>query len=285
MALPLPTIASRVMTTPGFSFERTVQKLEHLFADTSVPAEVALAVIASDPILTALTLGQSNQANEGVTRLSDALRAVGLGGVVGMTRGFLPVPQAAQAALAACWQQANACAMMTRLVARRVATHVPSSEVAQLDDQTLQAAGLLHDVGTALALVRFPGEFGRAVERQELGQGPFQALLKHELGVDGSDLGYLLARNLNLPPVLTACIRFHARPAKADTAVDVVCAVHVARLLVRSLGFTAGPDRFIEGIDGDALSRLHLRLDDYPPLLDRFLEEWESNEMFEVGAR
>ena len=85
--------------------------------------------------------------------------------------------------------------------------------------------------------------------------------------------------------MLTACIRFHARPAKADTSIDVVCTVHIARLLVRSLGFTAGPDRFIEGIDGDALSRLHLRLDDYPPLLDRFLEEWESNEMFEVGAR
>jgi HD-like signal output (HDOD) protein len=285
MPLPLPTIASRVMTTPGFSFPRTIEKLESLFADPAAPSDVAQAIIGSDPILTAVTLSQANLSGEGVTRLSDALRTVGLGGVIGISRGFQPVPSVCTKYLAACWNQANACAIMTPLVAKMAATHAPGLEVAQMDDQTLSIAGLLHDLGTALALVRFTDEFGRAAERQELGQGPFSALLKHELGVDSCDLGYLFARNLNLPSALTSCIRFHPRPGKADAHPELVAAVHIARLLVRGLGHVAGPDRFIEGLDGDALSLLHLRLDDYPPLLERFLDTWEAQEMYEVGAR
>ena len=285
MPVPLPTIASRVMTTPGFTFQRTIDKLESLFADPAAPSEVVQAIIGSDPILTAVTLSQANLAGEGVTRLSEALRTVGLGGVIGITRGFLQIQPICSKHLAACWQQANACAIMTPLVAKVAATHAPGLEVAQMDDQTLATAGLLHDLGTALALIRFTDEFGRAVERQELGQGPFPALLKHELGVDSCDLGYLFARNLNLPSAFAACIRFHPRPGKSESHPELVAAVHIARLLVRGLGHVAGPDRFIEGLDGDALSLLHLRLDDYPPLLERFLDIWEAQEMYEVGAR
>ncbi len=285
MSLPLPTIASRIMTTPGFSFPKTLGKLEALILDPSAVTEVTQAVVASDPMLTALVLGQANQANATVTQLSEALSSVGLNGVLGLVRGFMPLPDVARDPVAGCWQLANACAIMTRLVARQVATHLPTTELDDLDDQTLMAAGLLHDLGSALAVVRFAPEYGKAVARLAAGEGPFNQLLKQELGVEPSDLGYLLAKNWNLPPILLSVIRFHERPAKADQHHDLVAAVHIARLLVRACGFVAGPDRFLSGVDGDALSRLNIRLADYPPLLDRFLEEWEAREMYEVGAR
>ena len=153
MPVPLPTIASRVMTTPGFTFPRTIEKLESLFADPAVPGEVVQAVISSDPILTAVTLSQANLAGEGVTRLSEALRTVGLGGVIGITRGFLQIPPVCTKHLAACWQQANACAIMTPLVAKVAATHAPSLEVSQMDDQTLATAGLLQESGVRAAVI------------------------------------------------------------------------------------------------------------------------------------
>jgi HD-like signal output (HDOD) protein len=282
--LPLPTIASRVMTTPGFTFARTSAKLEQLINDPQAPGEVVMAIISSDPLLTALVISQANQAGEGVTRLSEAMRTVGLGGVIGLMRGFITLPAEAHDPLAACWRQATACAYMTRLLARQVANHLPNTELDELDDETLTTAGLLHDIGSPLAFVRFPAEYARAIARLDAGEGPFERLLTLELGADASDLGYLLARSWNLPPLIGSCIRFHQRPGKADGHHDLVATVHIARLLVRACGFVAGRDRFINGVDGDALSRLHLRLDDFPPLLDRFFIEWEEREMFETGA-
>ena len=58
-----------------------------------------------------------------------------------------------------------------------------------------------------------------------------------------------------------------------------------ARVLARACGHVAGADRFIWGIDDSALSRLGLRLDDYQPILARFLDEWQIVDMYEVGAR
>ena len=282
--LPLPTIASRVMTTPGFTFPRTSAKLEQLISDTTTPSEVVLAIISSDPLLTALVLSQANQGGEGVTKLSDAMRTVGLGGVIGLMRGFIPLPPTAHDTLTACWRQAAACSYMTRLLARQVANHLPNTELDDIDDETLTTAGLLHDLGSPLAFVRFPAEYAKAVARLDAGEGPFEKLLTQELGADPSDLGYLLARSWNLPPLISSCMRFHSRPGKADGHHDLVATVHIARLLVRACGFVAGRDRFINGVDGDALSRLHLRLDDFPKLLDRFFVEWEEREMFETGA-
>lgn len=282
--LPLPTIASRILTTTGFTLPRTTEKLTSLITDTGASAELVRSMVASDPMLTAVVLGQAHQAAEGGTRLSEALRSVGLGGVIGLTRGFMTIPETARPAVGGCWQLGNACGMLTRIIARMVAGHHPGSDLAALDDETLHAAGLLHDLGSALAAVRFPAEYAKATARQDAGEGPFSQLLHKELGADAGDLGYLLARSWNLHPLLQSCIRFHDRPKQADAYQNLVAVVHVARLLARSCGHVTGGDRFIWGIDDGALSRLGLRLDDYPVILNRFLDEWDVMEMYEVGA-
>ncbi len=283
--LPLPTIASRILTTPGFTFPKTLEKLTQLIADAATDSEIVRALVSSDPLLTATVLSQANQSGEGGTRLSEALRSVGLGGVIGLTRSFSAIPDHARVAVGGCWQLGFACGKLTRIIARLVGSRHPTSPLAGFDDETLHAAGLLHDLGSALAAVRFPAEYARAVARQEAGDGPFSRLLHSELGADAGDLGYLFGRGWNLHPLLLSCIRYHDRPKQADAHHDLVAAVHLARVLARACGHVAGADRFIWGIDDSALSRLGLRLDDYQPILARFLDEWQIVDMYEVGAR
>lgn len=283
--IPLPTIASRVLSTSGFTLPKTLETLKQLIVDPGSSEEIVRSLINSDPMLTAMVLGQANQTDDGGTRLSEALRTLGLGGVLGLTRGFLPIPDAAERTINGCWRLGHACGILTRIIARAVAARHQNSPLSTIDDETLHAAGLLHDLGTAVAVMRFPAEYAKALTRQEAGEGPFAHLLHHELGADTGDLGYLLARSWNLHPLLLSCIRYYDRPKQADAHHDLVAVVHLARLLARACGHVAGADRFIWGLDDSALARLGLRLDDYQPLLNRFLDEWERVEMFEVGAK
>lgn len=283
--IPLPTIASRIHSTPGFTAAKTLETLKQLITDPSSSEEVVRSLIKSDPMLTAVILGQANQTDEGGTKLSEALRSLGLSGVLGLTRGFIPIPPVAERTINGCWRLGHACGILTRIIARAVASRHQNSPLSAIDDETLHAAGLLHDLGTSLAVMRFPNEYASALLRQEKGEGPFAHLLHNELGADTGDLGYLLARSWNLHPLLLSCIRYYDRPKQADAHHDLVAVVHLARLLARACGHVAGADRFIWGLDDTALARLGLRLDDYQPLLNRFLDEWESVEMFEAGAK
>jgi len=283
--IPLPTIASRVLSTPGFTSGKTLTMLKQLITDPGTSEDMVRSLINSDPMLTAVILGQANQTDDGGTKVSEALRTLGLGGVLGLTRSFTTVPDQIERTLGGCWQLGHACGILTRIIARAVAARHQNSPLSAIDDETLHAAGLLHDLGTAVAVMRFPNEYAAALTRQEAGEGPLAHLLHHELGADTGDLGYLLARSWNLHPLMLSCIRYFDRPKQADAHHDLVAVVHLARLLARACGHVAGADRFIWGFDDSALARLGLRLDDYPPLLNRFLDEWETVEMFEVGAK
>ncbi len=283
MTLPLATIASRVMCAPACSFGSTLNKLDHLLdGEASIP--VVRAVVASDPMLTALVLSHAIQASKGreETRLTMAMHVLGLSAVQGVARTVTPISSEHRAAISTCWQLANATAVMVQILARVVQDRLPTSGLADLSDETLHSSGLLHDIGEPLALLRFPQEYARAVVRLEAGEGPFSQLLLEELGTDTSDLGYLQAKQWQLPNLFCAVIRYHNRPMEADTHQELVSVVHVARCLVRACGHVAGANRYLEPLNLDAAYRLKLRLDDYSILVMQFLDAWEELEQFEV---
>ncbi|MBA3846542.1 MAG: hypothetical protein H0X45_07850, partial [Planctomycetes bacterium] len=65
MSLPLPTIAARVITVAGFSFSRTLDKVMKMIDSGQCSSSVVAAIVASDPVLTALTLGRANAGADG----------------------------------------------------------------------------------------------------------------------------------------------------------------------------------------------------------------------------
>jgi HD-like signal output (HDOD) protein len=245
---------------------------------------VVTAVLAIDPMLTAQVLGEANatSAND-VTQLSVAMMQTGLGSVHGLIRGVAPIPSQHRKELAGCWGQANACATMTRILAGHCAGRLH----ARYDDETLQTAGLLHDLGSIVAILHFSDDYARACARLDAGEGPLPRLLKEELGADPPQLGALLAHTWRLPPLLTTCIRSHHQPLRAESFNEIACLVHVARILVRACGFVTGRDRFLDPLDEDAMKLLDLHVYDLERIVDQFFEEMDELELYEgmLGAK
>lgn len=287
MALPLPTISSRVMTVTGMSFARTLDKLDSLLKEGVASASLIEGVVGSDPMLTALVLGQVNAAGRETYALSRAISALGLDSIHGLVREIEPIPADRQKALASCWSSASACALMNRRLVRFLQAQRGLEVPRSFDDESLQVLGLLLDLGMPVAAIRFPDEYQRAsLALSRYGERrTFSYLLKDTLGVFPWDLGYMLARAWNLPPLHSEVIRWHHKPHLADQKYrELACAAHIARLLVRSIGYCCIDDRFLDPADPEAFSILRLRIDEVPQLLNDFLDEWEELETFEVGV-
>jgi HD-like signal output (HDOD) protein len=284
MSYPLATLAARMVSVAGASFPRSLSKLDRLISQGTVPTQVVIAVLGTDPMLTAQVLAEANATSSGdITQISAAMLHIGLGSVHGLIRAAAHIPEEHRKALADCWTQANACATMTRLLATACAGRLQ----AHYDDETLQTAGLLHDLGTIIAILQFPAEYQRACERLEREEIPLSRLLKEELGADNAQLGTLLAHTWRLPALFTSCIRHHAQPERADGFGELVGLVHVAHILVRACGFTCGRDRFVENLSEEVLRHLDLHLYDFERLIELFLDEMDELELYEglVGSK
>ena len=278
MSLPLPTIAARMLTVSCLGFPSGREKIDRLIVEGSAPLSVLVALISTDPLLTAEILGHANSASHTeITQLTAAVTHLGLGSVHGLVRASLPIPDHLRRELAGCWSLANACANMTRVLAE----YCTPTLAAKTDEETLHAAGLLHDVGTIIALAHFHDEYDRALHRLDDHRANINRLVREELGADQIALGTLLATYWRLPPLITACIRYHHHPLRADGFQETVALVHVARGLVRACGFVAGADRFLEPLDEGAMELLKLRVGDLERILERFYDQMEELELYE----
>ncbi len=277
--MPPPTPAAlhaRLLTIPGNSFPRTIEKIQRLMA-LEASATVIRAVITSDPMLTAMVIGQANGSGGlPITRLSIAADSLGQGALHGTLLQAEPVPPHLRSTIGALWQTANATATMVRLIAAQCAAVLPT-----YDPETLHHCGLLHDLGTAVAVLHFSTEHDQAAKRCASGDGPFQVALKQELGLHAGEMGSLVARAWNIPDPIASVIRHHLNPSRATNHPELNAVVHLARAMVRGLGYSGGVDRWVDPIDEKIFVMLRLRLADFDALANRFLTEITASELYE----
>ena len=278
MTLPIHTIAAKIVTLPAMTFARTIGKVDQLLSHPDGSIGVAGAVVASDPLLSALIIGRAN-AGSGLelTQVGAAMGVLGMATVHGLVRDTRPLPREHLAAMSACWSLANACATMCRVLARRS----PVARAAARDEETLHVLGLLHDLGTIAAILHFPEPYARACARTAAGDGWFHEMLKEELGAGPGKLGALWGRALNLPTRLTNPIRMQMRPERAESDPELTALVHVARILARACGYVVGADVHVEPIDPATLILLGLTQADLESAIADFHGEMEELELYE----
>lgn len=277
MALSESAIQARLLTAGLPSFSRTIGKLEHLITVAEAPAQVVAAVIATDPAITALVLGQANAVGHTTTQLTEAIRRVGLGVVLNTARSTMPVPSSQRQALASLWAQANAVAVAVPILADN-RDHVLKG---RWDDETLRVAGLVHDLGHVLALGQFVREYARVDTRLRAGEASFDNLIQQEIGVTTGNLASLAAKNWSLPPILAAPMINWRQPADAGDHRELAALVHVAHVLVHAAGFVAGVDHFVEPFNDWALSLLDLRTGDLETVLAQLYDQMDELELYE----
>lgn len=281
MPLSPAAINARLLTAGLPTFPRTVARLHHLIVEAEAPPQVVASVIATDPAIAALVIGQANAAGHATTQLSEAIRRIGLGVVMSTATSAVPVPDAQRGALASCWAQANTVAVLLPILLdyRR---HLIKGD---WDPETLHLIGLVHDLGHVLALSQFPNEYAIACRRLSQGEEGFERLVAQEVGAGTGALATLAAVSWSLPAVVAVPMACWRNPAAAPQHQDLTALVHIAHILAHAAGFTAAGDLYVPPIDDATLARLNLRTNDLETVLTRMFESMDELELYEGALR
>ena len=285
MSLPLPTIASRVMTFCPVSFPRTITRLQGLLNNQNATASVITQLLVTDPLLCAGVLGQAN-ALKPCLSAAHAISSLGLEAVQGILRATEPVPEDRRQLLSTWCDEANATGLMVRLLVRYLRGRRRIMALQNLDDESLHLLGLLHNLGHAVAIVSFPEQYRAAGAAHTLSSEPFRHQIKEALGLAPGDLGYMLCRQWRLPEMISLTNRYFNHPHEIEDSEGATAAavVHISRTLVRALGMVGGHDRHLDPIAEQALGLLNLRSGECEALMLQFLDAWDDQEDYEPGG-
>ena len=272
MALSAAAISARLLTAGLPTLPSTVAKLESLILGGDAPNQVIIDVIATDPAITALVIGQANASGHHTTSLAEAVLHNGLGVVLATARCAVQVEAANRPVISACWSQANLVAAIVPLIAQHLRYHLKRT----WDTETLHICGLTHDLGHVLALTHFPKPYGAAAVRCDAGEGNFAAMLEAELGIALAELTRQACAGWSLPPVLATVMAHWRHPATAGDFDELCGLVHIAHVLAQAVGFTTGADHYVAPIDDWVLSRLELRTADLDILVAKTCDAAED---------
>jgi HD-like signal output (HDOD) protein len=95
--------------------------------------------------------------------------------------------------------------------------------------------GLLHELGIIILVSKFPMQFQQLLELVDAGMSFFEA--EGALGLRHNVIGYLLARNWNLPRVFLDGILYHHKPELCPNDQRIAAVISLADNLAHKAGF------------------------------------------------
>jgi HD-like signal output (HDOD) protein len=145
------------------------------------------------------------------------------------------------------WKHSLACGVAARVI---------SGLRNEANVERFFVAGILHDVGRLVLLLRAPEHareiFERAAEKQCL---LFEAE-RETIGFDHGRVGSILMKHWAMPEALHEAVALHHDPTKAERYPDEVATMHVADILANALQMGNGGERFVPPISAGAWARL-----------------------------
>jgi HD-like signal output (HDOD) protein len=250
----LPDIG-RLVSLP----QTTFALLSLLMDEKTVPKDLEL-VLCQDPALAAKVISLSNSAFYGLqTPVSTIERAIliigfkelefmamglGLSETIDMTQ----VPSGFDGE--GLWMHC----LSVSWIARELAILTKAAEPSEA-----MITGLLHELGIIILVSKFPLQFQQLLEMVNAGMSFFDA--EAALGLKHNIIGYLLARNWNLPEVFQEGILYHHAPEKSPKHKKVAAIVALADSLAHKVGFSMN----MEALDLDLpyiLKTIGLKVDD-----------------------
>ncbi len=281
MKLPLTTIASTVLTQPPLSFASTVRKLDRMVIDPACSPALVASILATDPMLSALVLSRANAAapagHPQISQISSAVIYLGTSMIQGLLSEILPITAHHREVLAAHWARANATGTMCQILARMCLRE----RLEHISLETIHLCGLLHDIGTMIAYVRFPDQTAAAAQLVANHDVTFALALRRCLGLGPGGIGALLTRSWSLPTIFTDVLRHHQRPQRCERHHDIVTLVHISRVLASACGFTTPEAPYVEPLEDDCLDRLSLRSQDLESAVRELFEDLDELDMYE----
>jgi putative nucleotidyltransferase with HDIG domain len=163
------------------------------------------------------------------------------------------------------WRHAFAVASVSRTLAMRL----------RADCESAFTAGLLHDIGRAVLLLRHGEAYAdmRAACRLR-NVHPVRGECD-ELGTEHGDVGFMLAQRWRIPEGVAVAVRDHHHPHGARDS-TLAAVVQVADAVVHSLDLEADPDETVPPVDAEIWQCVAPADNELPGLLRHAEAAWQT---------
>lgn len=253
---PMPQVVSRVL---------------EILSDPNSQMSQLVDVLSRDPALVARLIRVSNSALYGrgqeTSSLDQAVVRLGANAVRSLVmaasmRSLFPMDKTNVGIWGQkLWQHSIECGLASRLVAQRA--KYPDPEEAFV-------AGVLHDIGKVVILLRRPEEYREILREQTASKDNFFQTERRVLGFDHTDVGELLLEKWQMPRNLQASVKHHHEPAGAGEESRLAYIVGAGDTLSLRHGSQSDPDLALKSNDFEQICR-ELRLS--PQDVDRLQED------------
>ncbi|MCP4630406.1 MAG: HDOD domain-containing protein [bacterium] len=254
-----------------------VFELNEVIANPMASAEQIAEVVNRSPSLTALLLKIVNSSFYGlpskIGKVSHAVTLIGTREISGLALGisilsiFKNIPKNI-IDMYSFWKHSLACGIFSRVLA----AHLNSNQT-----ELLFVSGLLHDLGRLILYIHFPKESLNIITRS---RNRSKLLLKEEkdyLGCDHAEVAKGFLKQWKLPLVLENNVYYHHNPSEAPQAVSAAI-VHLADIIVNSLGTGSSGERYVPPLDNAAWEGLELPVSSFEKVIGQATHQFKALE-------
>ena len=205
-----------------------LKQAQTVAAEPGKPLRDIVSLVNRDPCLTARVMHVANSAPYGMPgrassiQMAAALLGAQALGTILQSFGQPSADAKFDKGYRSLWLRSAFCANAAMSIAKATAKENPSDAC---------TAGLLHDIGRVLLPAAFP-EFYAQIDPQ-MAILDLLHLEEEIFGIAHPEVGYLLARRWQLPPVVAHAIRFHHYPDAAE-AEDLIAIVALAAVMAEA---------------------------------------------------
>lgn len=255
-------------------------KVKKAFEDPSLSIEYLSDAIRLDQALTISLLRLANSPLYGyrkkISSISQAVMLIGLRELYSLVlsvsiMGLFPIKDKPGDPFPAkkYWEHSLGVAVAARILGTSMSYPRPDE---------LFVAGLIHDIGIMIEKMYLGDKFGAVCRKAQDENISFIDAENKELGFNHLNVGQVLTENWQFPQLLVTTTAHHQKPSEIDDPEirKAACIVHLAHVMVRSMGLGWAGDPYVPKVDPDAVKALHLvPWNDMPMLLSRIWKDYK----------
>jgi len=254
-----------------------VFELNEVIANPLSSAEQIAEVVNRSPSLTALLLKIVNSSFYGfpskIDKVSHAVTLIGTREISGLALGisilsiFKNIPKEI-INMHSFLKHSLACGILSRVLA----AHLNSNQTEQLF-----VSGLLHDLGRLILYIHFPKESHNIITRS---RNRSKLLFEEEtdyLGCNHAEVGKRLMSQWKLPLILEDNVFYHHNPSEAQQPIPATI-VHLADIIVNSLGIGSSGEKFVPPLDSAAWQNLEFPISNFEKVIGQATHQFKALE-------
>jgi len=259
-----------------------VFELNEVIANPMSSADHIAQVVNRSPSLTALLLKIVNSSFYGfpskIDKISHAVTLIGTREISGLALGisilsiFKDIPRE-MIDMHSFLKHSLACGILSRILAAQ-------KNFGQTEQ--LFVSGLLHDLGRLILYLYFTDESCNILSRSRNNQTLLYAEETNYLGCDHAQIGKQLMEQWKLPLILENSVLYHHNPSEAQQPIPATI-VHLADIIVNSLGIGSSGEKFVPPLDTAAWENLDLPLSSFDTVIGQATHQFYSLESILQG--